>query len=60
MPMNRSSSVIEEGVGNSAIALTFVGRGCIPLLSTRLPRKSISDTVTSRFSQLFGSREKVD
>ena len=42
--MNRSSCVIEDGVGNSAIALTFVGRGRMPLLSTRWPRKSMSDT----------------
>ena len=34
MPMNLSSKVIEVGVGNSVMALTFEGRGRIPALDT--------------------------
>ena len=50
MPMNRSNSVIEDGVGKSAIGLTFVGRGRMPLLSTPWLRKLISETPKRQFS----------
>ena len=52
MPMNLSSRAIEVGAGNSVMALTFKGRGRIPALDTRWPRKSISSTPKTHFSVL--------